>query len=133
MATRAVSVPAIHRRPFGDGIGIGGPVRRAVRPAAGLLLLVSVVAVPLTVTLAGSDGVVPRAVARDGVAAGRHALGGAGLRSMHQPVVDAPRWLGGAPALLHARPVLPYLLTRRADDRVPRGAPGGPAGLDGRR
>ncbi|TMK66290.1 MAG: hypothetical protein E6G52_03465, partial [Actinobacteria bacterium] len=62
MATRAVSVPAIHRRPFGDGIGIREPVRRAVRPVAGLLLLVSVVAVPLTVTLAGSAGVVPRTV-----------------------------------------------------------------------
>src|SRR2546426_12120243 len=64
MATRAVSVPGIHRRPFGDGIGIREPLRRAVRPVAGLLLLVSVVAVPLTVTLAGSDGVVPRAVVR---------------------------------------------------------------------
>jgi len=57
MATRAVSVPAIHWR----GVGIPGPVRRAVRPVAGLLLLVSVVAVPLTVTLAGSGGVVPQA------------------------------------------------------------------------
>jgi WD40 repeat protein len=64
MATRAVSVPAIHRRGFGEGIGIREPLRRAMRPVAGLLLLVSVVAVPLTVTLAGSDGVVPRAVVR---------------------------------------------------------------------
>jgi hypothetical protein len=64
MATRAVSVPAIHRRGFGGWIGIPEPARRAVRPVAGLLLLVSVVAVPLTVTLAGSSGVVPQAVVR---------------------------------------------------------------------
>ncbi len=61
MATRAVSVPAIHRPGFGDGIGIWEPIRGAVRPMAGLLLLVSVVAVPLTVTLGGSDEVIPRA------------------------------------------------------------------------
>ncbi len=60
MATRAVSVPAINRR----AVGIPGPVRRAVRPVAGLLLLVSVVAVPLTVTLTGSGGVVPQAPVR---------------------------------------------------------------------
>ena len=60
MATRAVSVPAINR----PGVGIRGPVRRAVRPVAGLLLLVSVVAVPLTVTLTGSGRVVPQAPVR---------------------------------------------------------------------
>ncbi|MGH2649951.1 MAG: TolB family protein [Actinomycetota bacterium] len=62
MATRAVSVPAIHRR--GSGVGIPEPVRRAARPVAGLLLLVSVVAVPLTVTLAEGGGAVPPAPVR---------------------------------------------------------------------
>jgi WD40-like Beta Propeller Repeat len=62
MATRAVSVPAIHRR--GAGVGIPEPVRRAVRPVAGLLLLVSVVAVPLTVTLAEGGGAVQEAPVR---------------------------------------------------------------------
>ena len=62
MATRAVSVPAIHRR--GSGVGIPESVRRAVRPVAGLLLLVSVVAVPLTVTLAEGGGAVPEVPVR---------------------------------------------------------------------
>jgi hypothetical protein len=63
MVTRAVSVPAIHPRSLRGRIGIPkGLAGRVVRPVAGLLLLVSVVAVPLSMSLAGSGQTAPAAV-----------------------------------------------------------------------